>query len=266
MLTVVSFLVVVAFVCAKQEMVQSESESADAESDEIAAMSARRSSVQRILLSYVSVLSSVGDMKARGPAFLRQVTGWAATASGGMSVGVYYVKCALGWSFFARLWGGICLPLLLVLLCALYVFVRGVCKGSQRSSAPFLVGCFVMVVFLAYSAQTKDLLLSMYPPSIFLDVLLCLTCIFTCLFYFAVFDCYGPVSDISLLHSDMAVKCYQGSHLGAMAVSGVWLVVWAIILPVSVFWVGRWQTDLHEDHRFSFLFGELSCAKHVECV
>ena len=70
---------------------------------------------------------------------------------------------------------------------------------------------------------------------------------------------------MSLMHSDMAVKCYQGSHLGAMAVSGVWLVIWAIIVPFSVFWVGRWQTDLHEDLRFSFLFGEL-CGSNMLSV
>jgi hypothetical protein len=158
-LTVLSFLGVVVFVCIKQEMVQKESEPVVGEVDASVIMSARRSSVQRILLSYISVLASVGDFKARGPAFLRDLTGWASSASGGVSMGLYFVKCALGWDFYARLWGGIFFPLLLVLCCALYVCIRGVCKGSQRSSPSFLVGCSVMVVFLAYSAQTKDLLM-----------------------------------------------------------------------------------------------------------
>lgn len=162
--TVLSVLGMVAFVCIKEEMVLDES---DAETEESVAISADRSGVQRILLSYVSVLASVGDMKAKGPALLREITGWAGTASGGVSVGLYYVKCALGWDFYTRLWGGLFLPLLCVLLCAIYSYVRGVFKESGRLSVTFLVGCSVMVVFLAFPAQIKDLLLGTYligPP------------------------------------------------------------------------------------------------------
>ena len=77
------------------------------------------------------------------------------------------------------------------------------------------------------------------------------------------FDCYGPVSGEMFLFSDMTVKCFQGSHWEAMAMSGVWLIVWAIISPLLVYWVGRWKKDLHKDLRFSFLFGELLAKRQM---
>jgi hypothetical protein len=45
--------------------------------------------------------------------------------------------------------------------------------------------------------------------------------------------------------------------------SGVWLIVWAIISPLLVYWVGRWKKDLHKDLRFSFLFGELLAKRQM---
>jgi hypothetical protein len=77
----------------------------------------RRSVVQRITLTYIITLSSVGDLKARGPALFRDTVGWAdAAAGGGLSMGFYPLKCALGWGFYSRLWGTMLLPLFMAFL------------------------------------------------------------------------------------------------------------------------------------------------------
>jgi hypothetical protein len=165
-LTVLSFFLVLAFVWVKQERVKNEPEFVDAATAQMAEnvlqLATERSVTQRILLSYASVLGSVGDMKARGPALLREATGLAESASGGVSMGFYFIKCALGWDFYERLWGGMCIPPLLVFLSALYTLSRGLRRSeTQRFSSTFLVGCLVMIVFLTYSSQTKHLLLGM---------------------------------------------------------------------------------------------------------
>jgi hypothetical protein len=215
-------------------------------------VSTHRSALQRILLSYMSVMATVGDMKARGPALLRHVTGWIEPASGGVSMGLYYVKCALGWDFYARLRGGIFLPLLCVLLCGLYTCCRGVCHRSQRTSATFLGGCSVMIMFLAYSSQTRALLLGTYLwslPSDFCSIL-------TRGIAPTVFDCNGPVSGDFLLYLDLAKKCYDGNHVKAIVVSAFGLVFWALIYPASVYWMGRSCTSIELNRQFEFLFGK----------
>ena len=140
-----------------------ESTVVDQAADELRLLSSERSVTQRIILTYASVLGSVGDMKARGPALLINATGWVESFSGGLSVGFYFINCAFGWDFYHRLWGGIFLPLFLVLLSALYTLSRGLRKSeTDIFSGKFLSACFVMVVFLTYSSQTKHLLLGTF--------------------------------------------------------------------------------------------------------
>jgi hypothetical protein len=163
-MTALAFLVVLIFVCVKQEFAWMESELITGAHDEAAnnllLLSTERSVTQRIILTYASVLGSVGDMKARGPALLRDVTGLAESMSGGVSMGFYFIKCALGWDFYTRLLGGILLPLFLVVLSAVYTLTRGLRSSeTERFSSKFLTGCLVMIVYLTYSSQTKHLLL-----------------------------------------------------------------------------------------------------------
>ena len=73
-MTALSFLVVLLFVLWKQEHSKNTPEFVDAATarmaDSIVRLGTERTVTQRILLSYTSVLGSVGDMKARGPALL----------------------------------------------------------------------------------------------------------------------------------------------------------------------------------------------------
>ena len=74
-------------------------------------------------------------------------------------MGVYFIQCALGWDFYGRVWGGMLTPVFLVLLAALYTLSRVLCrKEMQCFSIEYFVGCIVMVVFLSYSSQVKQLL------------------------------------------------------------------------------------------------------------
>jgi hypothetical protein len=253
-LTVVSIVVVVAFVCIKQEMVNQQPESVDTATAEMASqveeLGMERSVTQRILLSYCVVLSTVGDMRVRGPALLREVTGMAEVVSGGTSVGFYFIKCATGWDFYGRLWGGILTPPFLLFLTAQYTLLRGLWSSrDNRSSTTFLVGCFVMIVFLTYSSQTKNFLLGNSA----------ITCICLRLILVMslppVFNCFGPVADEFFLRSDMSIECFEGGHVNAMVISGVVGVLWALAAPAAVTWMGRWRQGTHTDPRFRFLFG-----------
>ena len=78
-------------------------------------------------------LGGVGDLRARGPAPLRDVTGWGQSVSGGFSLGFYPLKCALSWSFYDRLWGTMLLPLFLAALCLLATLPR---RGGRGGDGP----------------------------------------------------------------------------------------------------------------------------------
>jgi hypothetical protein len=177
-MTALSFLVVLLFVLWKQERLKNTPEFVDAATarmaDSIVRLGTERTVTQRILLSYTSVLGSVGDMKARGPALLRDAVGLVESSTGGVSMGLYFIKCALGWDFYERLWGGILTPPFLVLMCLLYTICRRVVRTGEtaRSSTDFLVGCIVKIIFLTFSSQTKHMLLGMSTP----PLLSCMCC------------------------------------------------------------------------------------------
>jgi hypothetical protein len=166
-MTALSYLAVLLFVLVKQERLKKTPEFVDAATarmaDSIVRLGTERSVTQRILLSFTSVLGSVGDMKAKGPALLRDAVGLVESSTGGISMGLYFIKCALGWDFYGRLWGGIFTPPFLVLMCLLYVTCRRFVRTGEtaRSSTDFLVGCTVKIIFLTFSSQTKHMLLGM---------------------------------------------------------------------------------------------------------
>jgi hypothetical protein len=258
-MTAVAISVVLAFVWVKQERAGICPESVDAATAEMARkvveLGVERSVIQRILLSYGSVLGSVGDMKARGPALLREVTGLAESASGGISVGFYVIKCATGWDFYGRLWGGIFTVPFLLSLTALYTLCRSFRKPeNERFSKTFLVGCFVMIVFLTYSSQTKNFLRgNVFPAIKACGSFVVHVCV--CVSFVIAFNCVGPVLGDSFLRSDMSVKCFEGNHVSAMVLSGFLGVIWAFAAPAAVNWMGRRRQETHTDPRFKFLFG-----------
>jgi hypothetical protein len=149
-------------------------------------------------------------------------------------------------------------PLFLVLLTALYTLTRGLCrKGIPGFSVEYFVGCIVMVVFLSYSSQVKQLLRGVFPflvPLWSLDVVSSTS----------VFNCFVPVLGDHLVLSDMAVKCFQGRHPVVMVLSGVVCGVWATV-PLSVVWMGLRRPGTHNDPRFEFLFGR-SLAPKCMCI
>jgi hypothetical protein len=235
----------------KQERVKIEPESVDEDTARMAAavkqLGTERSVTQRIVLSYASVLGSVGDLKARGPALLRDATGWAEAASGGLSMGVYFIQCALGWDFYQRVWGGMLTPVFLVLLTALYTHARGGRKDIPDFSMEYLVGCIVMILFLSFSSQVKQLLQGVLH-------FCCMLSVRDLAFVTTVFNCVGPILGHRFVLSDMSIKCFQGRHTAVMALSGVVCGVWATV-PLSVVWMGLRRPGTHHDPRFKFLFG-----------
>ena len=119
-------------------------------------------------LTYLTTLSSVGDLKARGPQLVRGMMGWARPVAGGVSAGFYPVKCALGLSFYEHSTGTVLLPLLLfVSFAAVEAPVAhraGVGLAAYKDS---LVTCSVMVAYLLYPSVVEAVLTGMWwyePP------------------------------------------------------------------------------------------------------
>jgi hypothetical protein len=274
-MTALSFLGVLVFVLVKQERLKNTPEFVDAATarmaDSIVRVGTERSVTQRILLSFTSVLGSVGDMRAKGPVLLRDAVGLVESSTGGISMGLYFIKCALGWHFYGRLWGGILTPPFLVLMCLLYVTCRrGVRTGETvRSSTDFLVGCIIKIIFLTFSSQTKHMLLGTSTTALPLvlsrhAVLHTLThyplfFAFVCALSCPVFNCVR-VGENDLLQTDMAVQCYEDGHSAAMALSALLLALWAFAVPMLVVRMGLRSGSAHRDPRFKFLFGTFTAA------
>ena len=78
-------------------------------------------------VTYLVSLSSVGDLKARGPGLLKDMVGWvSAPVSGGLSAGFYPIKCSLGLSFYEQTTGTVLMPIIIL---AMYVGALIVCSA-----------------------------------------------------------------------------------------------------------------------------------------
>ena len=107
-------------------------------------------------------LSTVGDLKARGPQLLRDMMGWARPVSGGVSAGFYPVKCALGLSFYEQSTGTVLLPLLLfVSFAAVAAPVARMAKMSLADYKSILRTCSVLVAYLLYPSVVESVLTGM---------------------------------------------------------------------------------------------------------
>jgi hypothetical protein len=128
-------------------------------------MKTRSEVLQRITITYLATLTSVGELKARGPALLRQAISLAEGVSGtGFSLGFFPLKCALGWGYYSRLWGEMMLPLGMGGLILLYTLVRGRLRREAAAvNYDFLTGCGVVLVFVMFPSATKSLLLGEAP-------------------------------------------------------------------------------------------------------
>jgi hypothetical protein len=134
-------------------------------------MSIKREVVQKMIVTYLTTMTSIGDFKARGPEFIREMSGWARPLSGGLSLGFYPIKCSLGLSYYAQTWGTISLPLVLVLSYAFLDYIR--VKRSQDEASFFtdIWACCVVVLYFMYPSAVQ-MLLSGNAPIIVLHVIL----------------------------------------------------------------------------------------------
>ena len=89
-------------------------------------------------------------------------------------MGFWPMKCALGWDFYARLWGSMALPFFLVFLALLYTLARGrVKREADWLDRAFLQGCAVMIFYLMFPSSTKSLLLGNPPPTCYCHCVKC---------------------------------------------------------------------------------------------
>jgi hypothetical protein len=114
-----------------------------------------REVVLKIFATYASTMGSVGDLKARGPAFLRTMVGWARPVSGGLSLGFYPIKCALGLDFYSQTWGTVALPALFV---CTYCVAEFCTTCSRTGLARSMMTCTVIVLFYMYPPIVQTLL------------------------------------------------------------------------------------------------------------
>ena len=204
-----------------------------AQSREAAAETVDRDVVQKILVTYCVTLSSVGDLKARGPALVRDMAGWAAPVAGGLSAGFYPVKCSLGLSFYEQTTGTVLIP---VLLLGSFVVMEGL--RVNLFSKPFtefkhnVVTCAVLVAYLLYPSVVEALL--------------------------RVFLCYGQeVEGHTYLLADLSRLCYDSTHTGAVFMSTVVLALYALGLPAFILLHLRVGSPGSTQPELQFLWREL---------
>jgi hypothetical protein len=200
--------------------------------------------LQRIALNYFVILSSVGDFKAQGPALLRDAVGWVRPVAGGLSLGFYPIKCALGLDYYAQTWGTAAAPMCL--------FVVGVCVevvSREASRGRPTTTARTSHSLLGFVRTSAALTLYLFYPSV-VQSLLTGECGFACDTGFTnpfnlVFVCHDPpVEGVRYLSADLSVACFSGVHLSsALGAAGV-LAGYALGFPVALFAVfclcGRW--------------------------
>ena len=160
---------------------------------------------------------------------LWEILGWT-KVSGGISLGFWPMKCALGWDFYERLWGSMALPVVLMCFTVMYSFIR--CRLAREAhwvQQAFVTGCCVMIVHLMFPSTIKALLL--------------------------VFDCH-VVEDVgSFVRAEMSLECTSGMHYFAASMASAWLLVWGMAVPYAVFKMGNEaHAHLHSQARFKFLY------------
>lgn len=128
-------------------------------SDVLSLEAKRREVMLKILATYASTMGSVGDLKARGPAILRGMMGWARPVSGGLSLGFYPIKCSLGLSFYSETWGTVALPVVFVLTYCVLQLCTGLVKGRKlaRIKVDWMT-CTVIVLYYMYPPIVQTLL------------------------------------------------------------------------------------------------------------
>jgi len=112
------------------------------EDEEGAEADMQRTGVQRIFLSYISMLTSVGAMRVQGPELLRDILGYAYSAAGGVSLSHYSSRCLLGLPFWGVVWGTQLLPLFFI--CLLWLLGAII----PRYGGEFFKGGCVLIVYL----------------------------------------------------------------------------------------------------------------------
>ena len=158
-------------------------------------------------VTYLVSLSSVGDLKARGPALVRQMAGWAAPVSGGLSAGFYPIKCAFGLSFYQQTVGTVVMPLIFFAMFSVVEKLRSYSTawGNKETLRHLLVTGAVMTAYLLY-------------PSLVGGVL-------------QVFLCHGKVEGQYFLLMEMERLCFDGTHALAVVCALVVLVCPPLLLP-----------------------------------
>jgi hypothetical protein len=136
---------------------------ADDSSVVVSAESRKREVVLKILATYASTMGSVGDLKARGPAFLRTMVGWARPVSGGLSLGFYPIKCALGLNFYTQTWGTVALPVLLVFAYGVLEMFAALLRRTKLSELQVdWMACIVIVLYYMYPPILQTMLSGKY--------------------------------------------------------------------------------------------------------
>ncbi len=119
----------------------------------------RRLVTIRVMLTYLQILGSVGELRARGPALLRSAIGYSQSIAGGITVGTYIVKCALGWGFYDRFWAGMALPFVLMIATFQALFLASRLRHEKSWIDMSALGTSVVkILFLTYSQSTQNFL------------------------------------------------------------------------------------------------------------
>ena len=214
-------------------------------SDALSSEAETREVALKILATYASTMGSVGDLKARGPAFLRTMVGWARPVSGGLSLGFYPIKCALGLSFYAQTWGTVALPVLLVLTyCVFELFVKLWKRYTLSQLRVDWMACTVIVLYYMYPPIVRTLLSGKHFFQYCLFLLLTI-----------VTACHDTaVEGSTYLVADFSLSCFDYSHVVSLVSSICVLGLLGMGLPAFIFFKTRKLVDV--ESKFHFFCGK----------
>jgi hypothetical protein len=157
---------------------------------------------QRIAISHVVVLSSIGDISVKGPQLLRAVFETLGTVASGVSTSSSAARCLLGWDIYTEVFADMLLVLALPILVAVgFLFYVMSTRHWQFTDTRLLVGVAVLVFYLKYTSVLQSLL--------------------------SLFSCTEPLSGgVSFLIADVRMQCYDSTHttskvLAALAIAAV---------------------------------------------
>jgi len=233
----------------------------------------------RIGLNYLKLITTLGAFQAKAPEIIASLQEGASTVSNGLSFNVPPVACAFDFTFVGVFWATMCIPLVILVGCALVAAVLYARAHCQRSSV--LVERAKMDASTRQKAEIDDPVMTTEQlVDTYVGVFLSSVIILIFLTYqtilsttVSVFDTYDTdIDGKTYLNADFRITtdsdAYDGLVVGAIISMGVYVVGIPVIAAALLY---RNKERLHvrdviESYGFLFLGYEIGTKSRVDRV